>query len=116
MASVSRQECRSSGVEPRTVSEAAELLYEAFVKDEKYGPVDKLGLASSPDSLLVALFEVERGVRSSVDNVEGKGSWRSFVSVAEAIAGDARNPRCLEHAIRLAHELAVKALAKTSRR
>ncbi len=112
---MSSRECRSSRVGSQDVSRAAELLYEAFVRHEKYGPVDKLGLASSTDSLLVALFEVERGVRSGVDIDRRREWWESFVSVAEAIAGDARDPQCLEHAIRLAHELAVKALARVSR-
>ncbi|AEM38381.1 hypothetical protein Pyrfu_0510 [Pyrolobus fumarii 1A] len=113
MSLVEGQECRSARVDSFRVSKAARLLHEAFVKEARYGPVDKLGLASGPDSLLVALFEVERGVRSVIENVEERrrDEWDSLVEIVEAIASDARRSECVEHALRLAHELAVKALA-----
>ncbi len=109
--SVANHKCRSNTVESNDVSKAARLLHEAFVKEARYGPVDKLGLASGPDSLLVALFEVERGVRSAIKDVENRVEWNSFSTIIDAIASDVRRAECIEQALRLAHELAVKALA-----
>lgn len=113
---MSRAACISDQVKPDDVSNAAILLYEAFVKNERYGPVDKLALASSGAALLVALYEVERGVRSGVRDVEKRSEWGSLARLIDIIASDARSSECLEKALRLAHELAVKALAQAARR
>jgi len=106
-------ECASRRISPLDVSSAAMALYHVFVRDGKYGVVDKLGLASAPDSLLVALYEVDRGVRAAIrepsENLSN--ALKALDRVIVAIASDVRNPACLEEAIRLAHELAVKALA-----
>ncbi len=98
--------CFTQNIKPDQLNEVARLLYEAFVKEKKYGPVDKLGLAASRDSLLVALYEVERGVRSEIKDIP-----ESFEKVFKSIADDARDSKCLEEAIRTAHVIAVKALS-----
>lgn len=106
-------ECHARNVKPYAISKAAQLIYEAFLGGGKrsYGVIDKLGLAASVDSLLVALYELQRGVRSAIDNVESREEWGSLSQIVEALALDTNREECVEEALRLAHELAVKALA-----
>ena len=107
--------CEADSVEPHLVRKAAEIVAKAFLKEDKkvYSPLDRLALATSPESLLVALYEIDRGVRSEV-GLEGE-EGKAFEKVVTAAASDARRPECLEKALRLAHELAVKALARAER-
>ncbi len=108
------EQCKASRIPAAYVKKAAEALYHAFVKEDRYGPIDKLGLAASPDSLLVALFEIERGVRG-VRELTSKDEFRDALTrleeIVDAIISDLRNPECVEKARSLANMLAVRALA-----
>lgn len=93
--------CKSSEV--RGVFGAAKVLYDTYVKEEMYSPIDKLANASSVQNLLVALYEVVRGL---------KAEDRERLSyVVNAIEEDVAKAECVEEALKLAKRLAVRALS-----
>ncbi|MEM1889632.1 MAG: hypothetical protein QXU59_07805 [Pyrobaculum sp.] len=94
-------ECRSAGVV--SLYEAARALYETYVKYQYYSPIDKLANASSPQNLLMALYEVVRGL--------GERS-QALSRVVDAITNDLSKEECVEEALKLAKRLAVKALSE----
>lgn len=92
------------------VDKLAELLHETFVKEEKYGPVDKLALASSREALLVALYEVTRGLKSS-----GVAIDETVERAISTIIRDAVSEECLDDALDAAKMVAIKALSHAKR-
>ena len=108
-------QCSSRDISTEDTRKAANLLWKAFLSGDNkvYGPIDKLGLATSPESLLTALFEIERGLRALLPSEQLGDEADSFFKIMSSIATDAKKGGdCLEEAIKLAHEIAVKTLAK----
>ncbi len=94
------------------ISKAARLLGEAYVKEGYFGPIDRLGTAKSREAVLVALYEVLRGLPPDLagrDNL--KDSLSALERVVNAVIEDLEKDKCFERAVRLANMLGVKALA-----
>ncbi len=111
------EKCSSPEIPAKMVNNAARVVAKAFLAGDKkiYGPIDRLASATSPESILTALFEIDRGVRAELGEKYDEEAT-ALAKVLEAIASDVRRLKCLEEALRLAHELAVKALAYTEPR
>lgn len=92
--------CRSGEA---SVGGAAKVLYGAYVKEGRLGPIDKLANASNAQNLLVALYEVLRGLD------EGQRAALSYL--ARAMEEDLARPDCVEEALKLGKRLAVRALS-----
>lgn len=102
------QKCFSDGVRSSDIVKAAEVLYRNFVRENVFSPIDKMAYATSAQSLLVAVYEVMRGVRSPEDR-------KLLDGVVRAIEHDVSDPSCLERALIMAKRLATRAVAYRER-
>lgn len=85
------------------ISEAARILYENFIADKMYSPIDKLAMATSPQAVLYALYEILRGIRNHEDR-------NRLDYVVRAITDNLQREECVEEALILAKRLAARSM------
>ncbi len=99
------QSCISSNVRKRQIDRLAQILAKEYIRQGQYSVIDRLATAIDEKQVLLAVYELLRGLRDKLDD----DAKRVIDSIARDVQENVQ--MCREEILKLAKDVAIVALA-----